>query len=68
MLYNKDTQSQRLKEWQAQKKGFWDRKFQSEQGKKGGPKGGSAGTDQQFSSRQQIGKKYGQANKINQLN
>ena len=59
MLSNKETQNERLNEWKAQKKGFWNPGFQSEQGKKGGPKGGSAGTDKQFKSRQQIGKKYG---------
>lgn len=34
MLYNKKFQSERLKELQEQKKGFWDPDFQSEQGKK----------------------------------
>jgi len=58
-ICNRQIQIERLKEWKEQKKGFWDPDFQSEQGKKGGSKGGSAGTNKQFEARQQVGKKYG---------
>jgi|APGre2960657404_1045060.scaffolds.fasta_scaffold20780_2 hypothetical protein len=38
---------------------FFDSAFQSEQGKKGGPKGGAANTDAQFAARQKVGKTWG---------
>lgn len=41
-------------------KGRWDSKVQSERGKKGGAKGGSANTQSQFEARQAVGKKHGQ--------
>jgi hypothetical protein len=41
--------------------GFWDPKLQSILGKRGGPKGGSANTEKQFESRQQVGLTHGRA-------
>jgi hypothetical protein len=38
---------------------FWDPKFQSEQGKKGGKKGGSANTELQQQARSKVGKDWG---------
>lgn len=41
--------------------GFSNSNFQREQGKKGGPKGGSRNTQEQFLARQKVGKKWGPA-------
>ncbi len=41
------------------KKGRWDSEAQRELGKKGGKKGGSANTEEQFAARQKVGKEYG---------
>ena len=49
-----------LKKMKKDGKGRWDSKEQSERGKKGGGKGGSANTQHQFEARQAVGKKYGQ--------
>lgn len=49
-----------LKKMKEEKKGRWDPTAQSERGKKGGLKGGSANTQAQFEVRQSLGKKYGQ--------
>jgi hypothetical protein len=42
--------------------GFWDPDLQSTLGKRGGTKGGSANTEEQFLSRQRVGKTYGRSN------
>jgi len=41
--------------------GFWDPVLQSILGKRGGPKGGSANTEEQFKSRQKVGKTHGRS-------
>lgn len=38
---------------------FWDTKWQSDMGKRGGTKGGSKNTEAQFQARQQVGLAYG---------
>lgn len=49
-----------LEKMKRERKGWWNRKEQSEKGKKGGAKGGSANTREQFNSRQNVGKNFGQ--------
>ena len=39
--------------------GFWDPELQSKLGKRGGTKGGSANTQEQYLSRQRVGRSYG---------
>ncbi len=41
--------------------GFWDPSLQSTLGKRGGSKGGSANTEEQFKSRQKVGQTYGKS-------
>ena len=53
---NVQTNVQKYKE---QKEFFYDPKCQSEQGKKGGLKGGAANTQAQFEARQKVGKEWG---------
>jgi hypothetical protein len=48
--------------------GFWDPELQSELGKRGGHKGGSANTEEQFLSRQRVGLAHGKSVGISRQN
>lgn len=51
----------RIEVTQARGSGFWDPELQSVLGKRGGSKGGSANTQDQFRARQKVGKTYGRS-------
>jgi hypothetical protein len=65
MRWNQDIESVKLRSQLAvetnKEKGnlFWNSEWQREQGLKGGTKGGSANTQNQFIARQKVGKTYG---------
>jgi hypothetical protein len=70
MRWNQDMESVKLRSQLAvetnKEKGnlFWNSEWQREQGLKGGTKGGSANTQNQFIARQKVGKTYGKQNGI----
>jgi hypothetical protein len=61
MRWNQDIESAQLAVETNKEKGnlFWNSEWQREQGLKGGTKGGSANTQNQFIARQKVGKTYG---------
>jgi hypothetical protein len=62
--FRKTMNERRIEVTQSRGSGFWDPELQSVLGKRGGPKGGSANTEEQFISRQNVGTIYGRSNGI----
>jgi len=60
--FRKVMNERRIEVTKGRGSGFWDPDLQSVLGKRGGSKGGSANTEEQFLSRQKVGKTYGRSN------
>jgi hypothetical protein len=57
--FRKVMNERRIEVCKQRRSGFWDPKQQSAMGKKGGFKGGSANTQEQYLARQKVGNTYG---------
>lgn len=59
--FRKVMNERRIEVTRSRKSGFWDSELQSVLGKRGGSKGGSANTNEQFKARQKVGLTYGKS-------
>lgn len=59
--FRKVMNERRIEVTRARGSGFWNPELQSVLGKRGGPKGGSANTQDQFFARQKVGNTYGRS-------